>query len=96
MNKVDQNLIIKLQNSLRDRGIVKAYLFGSYARGEQTAESDLDLLVDYAPGVSLFDVGALSHDLEQEYGRRVDLVSQRSARPRFLERIQDDLLEVIA
>ena len=44
-----------LREILQRYGAVSAKLFGSYARGEATAESDLDLLVELAPGRSLFD-----------------------------------------
>lgn len=50
-------------------------LFGSVARGEERTDSDIDLLVDFAPGSSLFDLQHLSQDLEALLGHRVDVVS---------------------
>ena len=51
---------------------------GSVARGEDTEDSDLDLLVDPAPGATLFDLGGLREDLEELLGVPVDLISTRS------------------
>lgn len=55
-------------------------VFGSVARGEDTAESDVDLLVDLDPGVGLFALGALEVELEELLGREVDVVIARALR----------------
>ena len=57
-------------------------VFGSLARGEAGPESDVDLLVKLAPGVTLLKHAALVRELEALLGRRVDLVSERALRPR--------------
>jgi predicted nucleotidyltransferase len=62
-------------------------VFGSVARGEASAESDLDLLVDFDSGRSLLDHAALQMDLEKLLGRRVDVASERGLRPRVRERV---------
>lgn len=56
-------------------------VFGSTGRGEQGASSDLDLLVDMAEGRSLFDLIALSNDLEESLGVEVDVVTEASLSP---------------
>jgi len=50
-------------------------VFGSVARGEATARSDIDFLVDFDQGSSLFDVLHLTEELEALLGRHVDIVS---------------------
>lgn len=50
-------------------------LFGSVARGEEHADSDIDFLVDFGEGSSLFDLMHLSDALEDLLGHRVDIVS---------------------
>ena len=57
-------------------GAVRLRVFGSVARGEATPTSDIDFLVEMAPGRSLFDLGALQMDLTDELGRPVDVVSE--------------------
>ncbi|MFM9967651.1 MAG: nucleotidyltransferase family protein [Burkholderiales bacterium] len=58
-------------------------VFGSVARGDDGEESDLDLLVDWTPQTSMFDVGGLVADLQALVGRRVDVISPRQLHPRF-------------
>lgn len=62
-------------------------VFGSVARGEADAESDIDLMVDLAPGRSLFDLGGLVMDLQDLLGREVDVVTERGLRDRLRERV---------
>ncbi|HEX8036311.1 MAG TPA: nucleotidyltransferase domain-containing protein [Ktedonobacterales bacterium] len=64
-----------LLSILRAHGVRHASLFGSYARGEQSEASDIDLVVDLPPGKSLFDVSMLGLALEDALGRRVDIVT---------------------
>ena len=60
---------------LREYGVLHASLFGSVVRGEQRADSDIDLLVDLPPGASLFDLSRLGLALEEVLGRPVDIVT---------------------
>jgi len=63
-----------LRSTLRNYGVVEAKLFGSYARGEQNIESDIDLFIQLKPGVGLFDVFDFQTELERQAGTKVDLV----------------------
>jgi predicted nucleotidyltransferase len=65
-------------------------VFGSVGRGEQDASSDLDLLVDMAEGRSLFDLIALSNDLEESLGVDVDVVTEASLSPYIRDRVLDE------
>ena len=65
-------------------------VFGSVARGDAVAGSDLDLVVDFEPGRSLMDHGELIMDLKAILGCRVDVVSARGLRDRFRERVLAD------
>lgn len=68
-------------------------VFGSAGRGEASEASDLDILVDMADGRSLFDLIALSNDLEEALGIEVDVVTEGSLSPYLRERI---LAEAVA
>ena len=50
-------------------------VFGSVARGDETAASDIDFLVEFEPGSSLFDLLHIGEELEQLLGVPVDVVS---------------------
>lgn len=65
---------------------VKA-IFGSYARGDFDADSDLDLLVDVDAGATLFDLIGLQHFLEDRLGCKVDLGTQSSLREEIRESV---------
>ncbi len=69
------------------RGASNIRVFGSVARGEADSESDIDLLVDLAPGRSLFDLGGLLMDLQELLGHKVDVVTERGLRERLRERV---------
>lgn len=59
----------------RSHGVARAYLFGSYARGEATSESDIDFRIDGGRVKSMFGLGALYHDLTATLKKPVDLVT---------------------
>jgi len=62
-------------------------LFGSVVRGESKDSSDLDVLVEMTEGRSLFDLVALSADLEEALGVAVDLVTEKSLSPYLRDRV---------
>jgi predicted nucleotidyltransferase len=62
-------------------------VFGSVARGEADAKSDVDFLVDLEPGRSLLDLGGLQFELEALLGRPVDVVTERGLKQRIRERV---------
>lgn len=62
-------------------------IFGSVARGEADADSDVDVLVDMEPGRTLFDLGGLLMDLQELLGCPVDVVTERGLRERIRERV---------
>ncbi len=72
------------------RGARNVRIFGSVARGEDDAASDIDFLVDLEPGRSLLDLGALMMDLEGLLQVKVDVVSARGLRERVRERVLGD------
>lgn len=63
-------------------GARNVWVFGSVARGEADATSDIDLLVEMEPGRSLFDLGGLQYELEHALGCRVGVVTERGLKER--------------
>ncbi len=66
-------------------------VFGSYARGEETSESDVDLLVRFAKGKSLLELVRIEREFSQRIGRRVDLVTEPSLSPHLRDRILEEV-----
>lgn len=58
--------------------VMKAWLFGSFARGEETEDSDVDILVEYDENakISLLTISHMMGELEKSTGRRVDLIEE--------------------
>ena len=67
-------------------------VFGSWARGEQTESSDLDLLVDLEAGRSLLDLTAIKQDLEDLLHCAVDVVTERSLSPSLRKRVLSEAI----
>jgi predicted nucleotidyltransferase len=80
---------------LKEAGIKRSSLFGSYVRGEQRDDSDVDLLVEYPEHTSLFDVVALKNRLEETLGKSVDLVGFNSIKPRLKQYILPEQLPIL-
>ncbi len=76
----------------RRHGVVDLRLFGSMARGNADDESDVDLLVGLAPGVSGLALGSLLLDAQDLLGRRVDVVTESGLHPALRERVMREAL----
>ena len=86
---IDELLRTKRDDILRiaaRHGAKNLRLFGSVARGEADAQSDVDVLVDLEPGRSLLDLGGLLMDLQALLGRKVDVATVQGLRPHIRER----------
>ncbi|MBP5972150.1 nucleotidyltransferase family protein [Brasilonema sp. CT11] len=68
-------------------GAYNVRIFGSVARREADADSDVDFLVEMEPGRSLFDLGGLLMELQELLDRNVDVVTEKGLRQRIRERI---------
>lgn len=80
LNDSVKNLIPLIKEYMSSQPILRAWLFGSCSRGEERADSDIDILVDYDNSqgiVSLFKMGGMLMDLTDILGRKVDLVDNK-------------------
>ena len=75
-------------------GAKNVRVFGSVARGEADAQSDVDFLVEMEPGRSLLDMGGLLMDLQDLLGRKVDVVSVKGLRARIRDRVLREAVPV--
>ena len=88
------SLLVQNKSELENRFKVRRLsLFGSYARGDQKPDSDVDILVDIDPSVGLEFV-TLAEEIEQLLGLQIDLISQRAIKPNKLKYIEKDLIYV--
>lgn len=77
-------------------GVEKVYLFGSYARGEATTQSDLDFRIDRGSLRGLFALGGLYCDLEERFQKKLDILTTASLDDAFLSRIKNEEVLVYA
>ena len=78
----------------RKRGAIRIRVFGSVARDEAGASSDVDFLVDMEPGRSLLDLGGLQMDLQELLGVPVDVVSEKGLRERIRPRVLGEAIDL--
>ena len=85
-------MIELIRNYFKTQPVLKAWLFGSYARGDENYLSDVDLLVEFDEnvGVSLLKHAGMICDLERILNRPVDLAENGTLRPCIAESINRD------
>jgi len=67
--------------------VKKAAVFGSFVRGEQKEDSDIDLLIEFKGNKSLLDLAGLKIELEETLNRKVDVLTYNSLHPLLKDRI---------
>jgi len=67
-------------------------IFGSYVRGEQNSDSDVDVLIDYLEAPDLIELLDLEEELSDRLGMRVDVVTKNGLKPRLRERILSEVV----
>jgi predicted nucleotidyltransferase len=95
--KTSQEIISILSNHKKrlfnDYPIKSMAIFGSYSRKEQNDSSDLDILVEFSDKIGIKFVD-LAEDLENIIGFKVDLVSKKGIKEKYLKSINSDLIYV--
>lgn len=88
-------ILRQLQDEIRQKYRAEIVgVFGSYARGEARQHSDVDILVRFLEGASLFDLVGLAEFLEENLGIKVDIVSERAIRSELQERILSEVVRI--
>ena len=87
-----QAMTKKIAKYFETQPVLKAWLFGSYARGEETPDSDVDLLVEYDNNarISLLTISHMMGELEGQIGRKVDLIEHDRLMPFAMESANRD------
>jgi len=82
-----EGLRSKIIPILERHEVKKAAVFGSFVRGEQKEESDIDILVEFKGEKSLLDLAGLKIELEETLHRKVDVLTYNSLHPLLKDRI---------
>lgn len=85
----------KILPILKQAGVKRSSIFGSYAHGENKEDSDIDILVDLPRGKSLFDLVDLQNKLEEKLDKKVDLVTYNSLHRLLKDRILAEQVQIL-
>ena len=80
---------------LKRHEVKRAALFGSFARGKPTPQSDLDFLIEFRGQKSLLDLVALKLDLEKKTGRKVDVLTYHALHPAIRKQILSEQVAIL-
>jgi predicted nucleotidyltransferase len=95
INMIDQKILDKTIPILKSHGVARASIFGSFVRGEETSQSDIDLLIQPPRGMTLFGLGGLCSDLEEALHRTVDVVQYDFIKPALREAIMREKIDIL-
>ncbi len=90
---INQEIITVITKCFRNKPVLKAYIFGSHAKGKADSESDIDILVDldYSQRIGLLFI-QMKIDLEKLLHKKVDLVSSKGLSPYIKPQIEKEKL----
>ena len=77
----------KIKERLESEHAKSIAIFGSYSKGKETPESDIDILVEFSKPKSLFDIARIERELSEDIGIKVDLVTEKSLSPYLKDRV---------
>lgn len=80
---------------LKRNTVAKAGIFGSFARGDSTAKSDLDLIITFKGKKSLLDLIHLQIELEEVLKKKVDVLTYKSIHPLLKEKILNEEVKIL-
>jgi len=92
MNK--DRILEQIVQALKEQGATKVAIFGSYARGEERPESDVDVIVEFSERKSLLDLVRIERELHETVGVKVDLLTEKSISPYLIDNVRQEM-EVI-
>jgi hypothetical protein len=92
MNKED--IFKKLTSLLRKRGAVKIAVFGSYIKGKEHPDSDIDVIVEFSERKSLLDLVGIEQEVSELLGIKVDLLTEKSISPYLIDRVKQEMVVI--
>ena len=81
----------EIKDLLKRNNVTMLGLFGSYARGEESEESDVDFIIEFSKNNGLLSLIKLKRELSEILGKKVDLLTERSISPYIRQNIMNDL-----
>jgi predicted nucleotidyltransferase len=88
ISEAQKNIII---NTIMPFRPIRIGIFGSAARGDNSENSDIDILYQLKEAVGLFNIVRIKNDLEEKLNKKVDLVSEKYVHPKLKPQIMNDI-----
>jgi predicted nucleotidyltransferase len=93
-HKISQDMLNTISAYLKRHGAKKISLFGSYSKGEQNINSDLDILVEFSQRKSLIKLIRIERELSEELNIKIDLLTEKSVSPYILHSIRNQIIPI--
>lgn len=91
MKNKNEKIFLKIAEELKKHNPKKIAVFGSYARGEETSNSDIDIIVEFSNRKSLLELVGIEQELCEKLNLKVDLLTQNSVSPYILPYIEKEV-----
>lgn len=95
MNRKIREIKLKVIPILKRNDVIKAGIFGSYARGDDKKNSDIDILIKFRGSKSLLDLVGLKMELEKRLKRNVDVLTYKSIYPPLKDIILKEEVKIL-
>jgi predicted nucleotidyltransferase len=95
MRFIDESLKQTILSVLKKQPVQRAAICGSFARGEEHADSDIDLLIEYSTRHTMFDILRLENELSEATSRKVDIVKYGDIKSTIKERILGQAINIL-
>ncbi|WXG44625.1 MAG: nucleotidyltransferase family protein [Promethearchaeati archaeon SRVP18_Atabeyarchaeia-1] len=89
-----KELFHRITRFLERQGAKRIAIFGSYVRGEEKPESDIDVIVEFSETKSLLELVRIERELSEALGTKVDLLTEKSISPYLIDAVKREM-EVI-
>ena len=86
-----QEIFNRIVRFLKNQGAKKIAVFGSYVRGEEKPESDIDIIVEFSERKSLLKLVQIERELSEALGIKVDLLTEKSISPYLIDTIKREM-----
>jgi len=80
---------------LEKEGAKSAFIFGSFARGEETDKSDIDIIVEFKQTKSLLDLVRIEREITEKIGIKADLQTEKSISPYIAKYIENEKMAIL-
>lgn len=89
-----KELFEEIVHLLKNKGAKKIAVFGSYVRGKEEPESDIDIIVEFSERKSLMDIVGIEQELSEMLGIKADLLTEKSISPYLIDRIKKEMVVI--